>query len=186
MSELIFATTNSYKFLEASAIFAEFGYTLVEVPDKLVEIQTDSITEIVDRKAKDAFLRVGRPLFVEHTSLHIRYVNGFPGGLTSLILASFGDEKFCEVFGSPDRNEALGQTTIGYCNGRRVLQFAGQMEGRIATSPKGNLLGWEQFGWSRVFVPAGFTQTLSEIGVNAKNKFSMRREAIEAFVKAIK
>lgn len=183
MTELVFVTTNEHKFVEASAIFSEFGFELLQSRDPVIEIQDDNIDDIVDKKAKDAFLRVGRPLFVEHTSLHIDYIGGFPGGLTRLFLSHCGDEKVCELFGLPGRNGAFGQTTIGFCDGRKVHRFVGRMPGRIAAVPKGELSGWDHFGWNRIFVPAGYSQTLSQIGRDAKNRFSMRRQAIEAFVR---
>lgn len=178
MMPLIFVTGNEHKFAEASAIALEHGLELIQVRDQLVEIQTASINAIVYRKAKDAYERLGRPLFVEHTSLHIEFANGFPGGLTSIFLATLGDDKVCELFGRPGRDAAFGQTTVGYCDGRRVHQFSGILKGRIIDAARGARKGWEQFGWSRIFIPEGYSTTLSELGMKEKNKFSMRRVAI--------
>lgn len=178
MTVLILVTGNDHKFSEASAIARELGLTLEQARMRLTEIQTADISSIVDRKAKDAFARIGRPLFVEHTSLHIEFANGFPAGLTRTFLKTLGDDRVCELFGATGRNKAVGRTTIGYCDGRRVYQVDGELHGVIAKAPSGALTGWEQFGWSRVFIPAGYDKTLSELGMAEKNKFSMRRAAL--------
>jgi XTP/dITP diphosphohydrolase len=173
--------------LTTSAIAAQLGFALEQACIRLTEIQTDDISAIVDRKAKDAFARLGRPLFVEHTSLHIEFVNGFPAGLTRDFLKTLGDDKVCELFGMVGRNRAFGRTTIGYCDGRRVYQLDGELHGIIAETPSGALTGWEQFGWSRIFIPNGYGVTLSHIGMAEKNKFSMRRKALTklaAFLRA--
>jgi XTP/dITP diphosphohydrolase len=178
MTPLIFVTGNEHKFAEASAIGTDLGLALKHSPIRLFEIQEIDISAIVDRKAKDAYAQLGRALFVEHTSLHIEFANGFPAGLTRIFLKTLGDEKVCELFGAAGRNSAVGRTTIGYCDGRRVRQVEGELHGVIAQTPRGKLAGWEQFGWSRVFIPAGYEATLSELGMVEKNKFSMRRAAL--------
>ena len=178
MTALILVTGNDHKFSEANAIARELGLTLQQGRMRLTEIQTADISSIVDRKAKDAFARYGRPLFVDHTSLHIEFANGFPAGLTRTFLKTLGDDRICELFGAKERNKAIGRTTIGYCDGRRVHQLYGELHGIIAETPSGSLTGWEQFGWSRIFIPTGYTKTLSELGMADKNRFSMRRAAL--------
>jgi XTP/dITP diphosphohydrolase len=187
MTALIMVTGNDHKFAEASTIGCELGLEIEQARIRLVEIQTADIDKIVVRKAKDAFARIGRPLFVEHTCLHIEFANGLPAGLTRTFLKTLGDDKVCELFGVPGRNKATGKTTIGYCDGRKVHQLDGELHGVIAERPSGELTGWEQFGWSRLFIPDGYSRTLSDLGIAEKNKFSMRRAALTklaAFLKA--
>lgn len=186
MTPLIFVTGNEHKFAEASAIAVDLGFSLTHSNIRLFEIQTGDIRAIVDRKAKDAYAQLGRPLFVEHTSLHIKFANGFPAGLTRTFLKTLGDDKVCELFGVAGRNFAVGMSTIGYCDGRRVRLVEGKLEGAIAERPKGAVTGWEQFGWSRIFIPAGYRTTLSELGMTEKNKFSMRRTALTELAALLK
>lgn len=189
MTPLIMVTGNDHKFSEANAIGRQLGLEIEQARIRLVEIQTAETAEIVDKKAKDAFARLGRPIFVEHTCLHIEFANGFPAGLTRTFLKTLGDDKVCELFGAPGRNKATGKTTIGYCDGRRVHQMEGELHGVIAERPTGALTGWGQFGWSRLFIPDGYDKTLSELGIAEKNRFSMRRAAMNklaAFLKAPK
>ncbi len=186
MTALIMVTGNEHKFSEARAIGRELGFEIEQARIRLMEVQTDDIAKIVDRKAKDAFARLGRPLFVEHTCLHIDFANGLPAGLTSIFLKTLGDDRVCELFGAPGRNRATGKTTIGYCDGRKVHQLDGELHGVIADKPRGALTGWEQFGWSRIFIPDGHSMTLSELGIAEKNSFSMRRTALTKLVAFLK
>jgi XTP/dITP diphosphohydrolase len=180
MRPIYFSTENSHKFAEASAIADECGKTLLWAPAELHEIQSDDVSQIVDRKAKEAYSLIRRPVFVEHTSLHLNFLNGFPAGLTKHFLKYFGDEKICEMFGAPDRNVAEGKTTIGYCDGKTVTQFEGIIGGNISKIPGKIIDEWSTFGWNRVFIPIGYNSPLSEIGMKEKNRFSMRRKALEA------
>ncbi len=182
MNRLLFVTTNSYKFQEANKIVRLRGARLIQLSEASVEIQSINIAEIVKAKTIDAFVKVGRPLFVEHTSLHIDYLNGFPAGYTEPFLRHFGDDKTCALFGDVSRNVAVGRTTIGYCDGREIHQFVGELHGIIAPRPDGIRKGWQQFGWSRIFIPIGYNVTLSRLGMQEKNRISMRRTALMALL----
>lgn len=175
---LIFVTSNKHKFSEAKAILDPLSIQVAQYEAALKEIQTDDIAHIVEQKAKDAYKVLGMPLFVEHTSLHIRYINDFPAGHTKILLHYFGEEKVCELFGVAGRCDAFAKTTIGYCDGRSVRQFSGTIFGRISQSPRGASSGWDAFGFNRIFILDGYTETLSEMGADKKNNVSMRKLAL--------
>lgn len=175
---LVFVTQNPHKFAEASAIGRERGIRLLQHDRPSVEIQSANVEEIVRAKALAAYALLGRPLFVEHTSLHLHWVDGFPAGFTSAFMRSFGDDRICAVFGEDGRCAATGRTTIGHHDGRRVRIFSGEISGRIVRTPAGGSGAWEGFGWNRVFAPEGESRTFSELGVDEKNKISMRRTAL--------
>ena len=178
--ELIFVTGNGHKFQEARNIAEAVGVKLVHRAAPSQEIQTDDLEDLVARKAREAFEQLLRPLFVEHTSLHIAYINDFPGGYTSAFLQSFRPERICELFGQPGRDAATGRTTIGYCDGLRIRTYQGSISGRIVPAPRGPTAGWGSFGWNRVFAPDDpGDKTFAEMGEAAKNVISMRRGALE-------
>lgn len=179
-STLIFATSNQQKYNEAESILQGHGLALRQLKVEIPEIQTENISELVQRKTKDTFNAVGRPIFVEHTSLHIAYINDFPAGHTRIFLSYFGEDKICELFGIPGRNIAAAITTIGYCDGQTVRKFEGKITGTIPPSPKGGASSWGAFGFNRIFVPDGSSMTLSEMGMTAKNAISMRKIALDS------
>ena len=179
---LIFATCNEQKFSESSEILTGHGINLRQLKVEILEIQTEDVSALVERKTKDAYKSVGRALFVEHTSLHIDYINQFPAGHTRVFLSYFGEDKICELFGVDGRKNATAITTIGYCDGRTVREFQGKIRGTIAPTPGGNGTPWGAFGFNRIFIPEGSTKTLSEMGMTAKNAISMRKLAIDGLV----
>ena len=103
-------------------------------------------------------------------------MNGLPGGLTQVFWDALGPERVCELFGRGDRVGVIAKTRIGYCDGRSVHQFQGEIQGRIATEPRGD----RSFQWDCVFVPDGYDETFAEMG-DRKNDISMRRRALDGF-----
>jgi XTP/dITP diphosphohydrolase len=76
----------------------------------------------------------------------------------------------------------LAKTRIGYCDGRRIHQFEGEISGRLSPQPQGN----RDFQWDCVFVPDGSSQTFAEMGEDAKNAISMRRKALDVFAEYLR
>lgn len=180
---IVFATENDHKFVEARRILKGHNIRIRRSSFNSKEIQSLDTDEIVREKVISAFVSIGRPLIVEHTSLHLDYVNGFPSGFTAPFLTSLGDDRVCDLFGESGRNTVTAETKVAYCDGREIKIFAETMRGSIPLKPSGKKSGWAGFGWSRVFVPDGFANTLSELGISVKNKISMRAKALALFAK---
>ncbi|WP_312406218.1 non-canonical purine NTP pyrophosphatase [Rhizobium sp.] len=177
MAPIIFVTRNESKASEYKKIFNSHCVPFIAEPADLTEIQDIDAEKIVREKAISAYRQIGRKLFVEHTSFELEFLNGFPGGLTSHFIETVGETKICELFGMDGRALASGVTRIAYCDGKRILVFAGRMTGRVASQPAGGVDRWSAFGWNRIFIPAGFNKTLAEIGIEVKNEISMRKKA---------
>jgi XTP/dITP diphosphohydrolase len=108
-------------------------------------------------------------------------LNQFPGGLTQVFWDRIGADKMCELFGSGTDTGVTAKTRIGYCDGRTIHQFEGEIRGRIAPQPRGN----RNFQWDCVFIPEGEEKTFSEMG-ESKNEISMRRRALDKFAQYLK
>ncbi len=173
-----FLSKNEHKIHEAVAILAPLGVEVIPVPLAIAELQTDDISVIVRDKTLRAFAKLGHPLFVEQTGLLLERINGFPGGLTQVFWDALGPDRLCSLFGQGDDVGVLAITRIGYCDGRRIHQFAGSIRGKISPEPQGN----RDFQWDCVFVPDGYDETFAEMG-ERKNDISMRRHALNAFAK---
>ena len=171
---LRFLSSNPNKIAEARAILTPAGFELVSVEKKLDEIQSGDVEFLVRDKCIKAFRLIGRPVFVEHTGLYIEALNGFPGGLTQVFWATLGAKRVSELFGRED-GKAVARTRIGYCDGRCVHQFEGEVSGSLATEPRG-----DPSQWDCVFIPEGSDETLAEMG-ERKNEISMRRKALDQF-----
>jgi len=64
--DLRFVTKNKFKVDEVQKLLSSIN--LIHCPLEIKEIQTESIDEIVHDKVLKAFNKIGRPLFIEHTS----------------------------------------------------------------------------------------------------------------------
>lgn len=173
MPEIRFISGNPHKISETQSILGPLGFTIVPVSLKINEIQTSDVTSLVKDKCVKAFREIGRPLFVEHTSLFLEALGGFPGGLTEVFWNTVEADRFSAMFGGTN---VIAKTVIGYCDGKKMSQFPGEISGLVASSPAGS----RDFQWDCVFIPDGYSQTFAELG-DKKNEISMRRIAVDAF-----
>lgn len=176
--KIAFVSKNKYKVEEVEILLKDSIIEVVCVPRTIDELQTQDHQQLVQDKLLKAFKVCGRPVFVEHTSLHINYLNGFPGGLTETFWETLKHDRFAALVGSFSDPSIIAKTTIGYCDGKSVHFFSGEITGKASKIPKGP----REFQWDSVFIPDGFSQTFAEMGVDEKNKISMRKIAYEKFM----
>lgn len=179
--KLRFLSGNPHKIQEVKLIFDQFNVDVAAVDYKIEEIQTENVENLVKDKCIKAFQKIGRPLFVEHTGLYISALNGFPAGLTQIFWDTLKADRVSELFGKMPDTSVIAKTRIGYCDGRKILQFEGSIEGNIAPTPEGN----RDFQWDCVFIPKGYEKTFAQLG-DKKNEISMRRKALEELGKYLK
>lgn len=172
--DIRFVTSNPHKIEEAQSILSRSGVRVVALSQKLEELQTEDTIALVKNKTLKAFEVVGRPLFVEHTGLYLRYLNDLPGGLTQIFWDKLEAERFSALFGSTSDTFTLAKTVIGFTDGRGFYTFEGSISGHIAPEPRGS----RDFQWDCVFVPDGESRTFAEMG-DHKNEISMRRVALD-------
>jgi XTP/dITP diphosphohydrolase len=172
--EIRFVSSNEHKISEAKQIFAKHNIRVTGSSVKIDELQTTDTQKLVRDKVLKAFSKIGRPLFVEHTGLYLDYIGGLPGGLTQIFWDTLKAERFAELFGTA--HNAKARTTIAYCDGMKIYEFDGEIEGTIVSVPRGP----RDFQWDCVFQPIGETTTFAEMG-DKKNEISMRRSALDKF-----
>lgn len=172
---LRFLSSNAHKIGEVTAILSPGGFQVIAVEKKLDEIQSGDLELLVRDKCIKAFRMIGRPVFVEHTGLYIEALNGFPGGLTQIFWDTLGADPVSKLFAREDDGRAVARTRIGYCDGRCVHQFEGEVSGTLASEPRG-----DPSQWDCVFIPEGSGETFAEMG-ERKNEISMRRKALDRF-----
>lgn len=174
--EIHFLSSNPHKIQEVEAILGAAGVRVIPTQAKVEELQTDNVKSLVRDKVLKAFSKIGRPLFVEHTGLHLSGLNGLPGGLTQIFWDKLGPESFATLATSLATQEVIAKTTIGYCDSRKIHYFEGEVKGTVPKVPAGS----RDFQWDCVFVPDGESQTFAELGAK-KNEISMRRKALDTF-----
>jgi XTP/dITP diphosphohydrolase len=83
--------------------------------------------------------------------------------------------------GEPERGARMVATIVALAPDGEEVTGAGVLEGSIATERRGE----EGFGYDPVFVPAGFTSTVAELGEGWKHRHSHRARAAQALVAAL-
>jgi XTP/dITP diphosphohydrolase len=174
--DIRFLSSNVHKIREVEAILGPVGVRVVPVPLKIEEIQTEDVQRLVRDKALRAFERIGRPVFVEHTGLHLPGLNGLPGGLTQIFWDRLQADSFTALVKGLGSRLITAKTVIGYCDSQNLHYFEGEVSGTVAELPAGP----RDFQWDCVFIPDGFSQTFAQLG-EKKNDISMRRLALNKF-----
>jgi XTP/dITP diphosphohydrolase len=167
---------NEHKIAEVVRILGPIEVEVVPVSKKIEELQTEDVQKLVRDKVTKAFEIIGRPLFVEHTGLHLAGLNGLPGGLTQIFWDRLQADDFTRLVSGLVSNVVLAKTVLGYCDGKAIHLFEGETHGTVPSAPAGP----REFQWDCAFVPEGSTQTFAQMGL-WKDTFSMRRKALELF-----
>lgn len=175
--QIRFVSSNVYKIREVEAILHPAGVHVIPSSIKIEEIQTEDVRRLVRDKVLKAFGGIGRPVFVEHTGLHLPALNGLPGGLTQIFWDRLEADSFTSLVNGLGNPRVTAKTVIGYCDSKSIHYFEGEVAGTVPGTPVGS----REFQWDCVFIPDGHTQTFAELG-NQKNEISMRRKALDAFV----
>jgi XTP/dITP diphosphohydrolase len=140
------------------------------------ETFSDDPRDVVREKLLKAYEMKRAPLFVDHTGLFIEELGDMPGPFTHLFWSRMQAQGILGLLACKDHRRALAKTTIGYCDGRRIYFFEGEMWGDIARKPAGNTSTW-----TCLFIPEGFDITVAEMTPEQKNSISHRRRAAEQF-----
>jgi XTP/dITP diphosphohydrolase len=143
------------------------------------EIQTDNMDDLIRHKALETFKKIKRPVLVEHTSLILKGWGDLPGGLTQIIWDRLGEDDFIKLV--KKKRKAVARTYLGYIDGRKLYTYIGEVKGKLAEAP----IGDNGFKWDRVFIPKGHDRTFAQMNKEEKNRISMRKKAIDAFLQAL-
>lgn len=173
LSSVFFASSNENKFKEASVILSEFGISLEFFKCKLQEIQTNSLEEVAQHKARQAFSFCSRPVIIEDDGLFISSLKGFPGPYSSFAFDTIGNKGILRLL-SKQRNAAF-RSIIAYCEKEGdVMLFDANVCGKISKKMQGS-----KWGFDPIFVPEGQTLTYSQL--KNKNIISHRYLALKKF-----
>jgi len=177
--EIIFITGNEDKFREFGEIIK--AVNLVRENVDLPELQ-GTPEEIVKEKAQLACKMIGKPCFVDDTSLCFNAWGGLPGPYIKHFLEYMGAEKLSSTLLKTSQDiTAKAITSIGYCEpGKKAICVQGITDGKISL-PRGN----KNFkkGWDSMFMPDGSSKTNGEMEPHEKHVFSQRTKAIKLFEK---
>ncbi|MCX6738758.1 MAG: non-canonical purine NTP pyrophosphatase [Candidatus Parcubacteria bacterium] len=170
--ELVFITGNPGK---AKYLADYFHLPVVHKKLDLPEIQSLTLREVVEDKARRAFKEVGVPVLIEDVSVVFTAMQGLPGPLIKWFDTTLGNEGMCRLLDSSDDRGAITEVQFAYCDGEDVHIFSGKVNGSIAKEPKGN----RGFGWDKIFIPDGYDKTRGEMEEEEWHDSGMRKIALE-------
>lgn len=168
--KLTFVTGNPNKVKEATAILADVELAIHDLA--LPEIQSFSLQEVVESKARMAYDAVQAPVLVEDVAFDIEALGGFPGPFAKFWFKHVGYDRAAEIAANMGTQRAVARCMAGFCDGTRVLCFEGRVPGTIVHK-RG-----EGFGFDPYFVPEGHEQTFAEMGPEKKRTLSHRALAL--------
>jgi XTP/dITP diphosphohydrolase len=120
--KLYFVTINNFKIKEVEGYLTGTELELQPIAYQIQEILNLDLEIVVKDKALKAYAYLGHPCVVEHGGLLIEALGNFPGGLSKVVWDSVGD-KICSFIGPTDSRNAIAQSVIGYCDGKRVFSM---------------------------------------------------------------
>lgn len=171
---ITFITGNAHKAAEVGRLL---GFPLRHEFVGAEEIQAIELEPVVRYKAEHAYTVLRRPVLVEDTGLTFAAWNGLPGALIKWFLQSLGTDGICRLLQAETDRQAHATTVFGYHDGTACHVFAGTVAGSIPETPRGT----QGFGWDAIFQPDGSPRTFAEMTAEEKDRFSMRRLALEQF-----
>lgn len=171
-SPLTFVTSSENKLAEVERLL---GRRVTRASLPLEEIQAIALEPVVIHKAQHAYARMQHPILVEDTGLAFAAWNGLPGALVKWFLSTVGTDGLCRLLHGEENRTATASTLFAYYDGTLLRVFPGIVMGRIVSIPRGN----RGFGWDAIFQPLDSKLTFAEMSPTEKDRFSMRRLALE-------
>lgn len=179
---IFFATGNVHKFNEARMILSGCNIAVGMLSVKSVEMQSDSLREIAQSSAREAFKQCGLPVIVEDAGLFIDALNGFPGPYAAYTYKTIGNRGLLKLMENVENRRAMFRSAIAYCDSEAEASavFEGEAEGEVTVNERsGN--GKSGFGFDPIFRPSGSIKTFVEMTIEEKNGFSHRAMAFRRF-----
>ena len=178
-SRIRFATTNKGKLREISIILGEYNVEVEAVEAEKIEIQDDDISRIAEYAALNLAERLGYPVAVEDSGLHISALNGFPGPYSSYVYRRIGLKGVLKLLEGVEDRRGFFESVVAYAEpDGMVRSFKGMVWGRISLEARGT----GGFGFDPIFIPEdGDGRTFAEMTLEEKNRLSHRGRALRNF-----
>lgn len=165
-------------FISGNAKKAEYLEKLLGLKIKyqkleLDEIQSLDLHKIVEHKVRQAYDLIKSPVIVEDVSLEFEDLHGLPGPFIKFFIDNIPFEKICNLV--KENRNATTRCVFGYFDGTTMKLFEGAQNGKIPTVPKGD----NGYGWDRLFIPEGYSQTRAEMNEEDNHKVYILSKPIE-------
>ena len=178
---IFFATGNFNKFNEARKILAEYDIATAMIRAKNLEIQSDSLKEIAEASAIDAYKTCHLPVIVEDAGLFVEALKGFPGPYAAYVYKTISNPGMLKLMEEKKNRRATFRSLLAYYDGQSEPScFEGEAQGEIVFDERWGT-GKAGFGFDPIFSPKGSQKTFAEMSIEEKNGFSHRANAFRKF-----
>lgn len=153
---------------------------ILNIPIKTVavdipEIQSMDSQKIVLDKLAKAFDLVKKPVMVDDVSFEVEVWNGFPGPLIKWLLEEKNDPALMlKMLGDEENRKAKARLAVGFHDGKKPYIFFGEVNGTVSHEIRGD----NGFGWDKVFIPEGYSETFAQMNPELKDSMSHRGRAL--------
>lgn len=182
MNSLTLVTHNMGKLAEASQIAKKYKIRLEAPGDGVekLEIQADTLEQVSQFSAKEAYSKLRKPLVVDDAGLFIDSLKGFPGVYSHYVRATLDNPGIIKLMEGITNRKAYFECCVSFYDGKTLKSFTGRVDGNLAHEARGT----KGFGFDPIFMPLGFNgKTFGEIEIEGKNELSHRAKAFDSFFK---
>lgn len=167
-----FVTTNKHKVAEAKQVLSAFGIGIKQLDIEYEENHDADIEEIAMSAASSLSAELGVHLVVEDTGLYFDAYPKFPGAMPKFVFNSLDYKGIFKLLQGENRG-AYFKTVAAYCApNNKPVSFSGSMQGVITETVFNE--DKDAMPYDRIFIPAGETNTISDMTLAKKNSFSQR------------
>jgi inosine/xanthosine triphosphate pyrophosphatase family protein len=150
-----FVTPNSWNAEEKQALLAGLDVAFARLSLPRIE---GTLEEVARARALAAWAQLQEDCFVESTQLALEGDAPLSGSGFKKLHQALGDDGFCARFGGR-RGET--RVVVALATGADTVHlFSGHGEGQVVRAPQGQ----GGYGWDRLWLPDGFTQTVAQLG----------------------
>ena len=179
---LVLASRNENKLRELRAALPDWAISLLDAPDEPVE---DGATFLDNARIKARHGREHAALDAwvagEDSGIEVAALGGRPGVASARWAADGVAQLLLELDGVTDRRARYVCELVVLAPDGDEVRAAGTLSGRIADARRGD----EGFGYDPIFVPAGETRTVAELGNAWKAEHSHRALAARALARTL-
>lgn len=186
MENLTYVTGNYGKYISVKEKFEKHDISIDYSKLDLYEPDINDIKIISKAKAKDAYEKLGIPVFVADSGFYINgYPNnpGYPGAFVKRSRISTDVEMLLDIMKDQSDRSCYFLDCLTFYDGFNYYQFFGTSEGSLAYEQKGQE---QKRAWSNlwyVFIPKNCTKTLAEMNDEERlNRPDGRTSATDEFI----
>jgi XTP/dITP diphosphohydrolase len=197
---LVIASTNRHKVEEFAELLKPWpSIRIASASEHLRNADKLSLVEVSESYRENALAKARAcnhgchyPSLSDDSGLEVDALGGRPGirshRFATPVAGQTQDESnikklLAELKGTPkEKRTARFVCHLALVIEGRMIEVSGTLEGTIAEEPHGN----GGFGYDPVFIPAGESRTLAELGADFKNRISHRALAVRALMEEIK